>query len=133
MSPEGKPRHFIKEWRKYRRMTQEEVASAIGGSVSSISQLENGKQGYSQTILEALAEIFQCTPVELLSVNPIEQHQGSSRRPSQNAAVSLISLLDNLRSLADAHPERLALALEALERLTDQPDSAQNSGTKDNR
>ncbi|WP_331373801.1 helix-turn-helix domain-containing protein [Sinorhizobium chiapasense] len=129
MSPEGKPRHFIKEWRKYRRLTQEQIASSLGYAVSSLSQLENGKQGYSQAILEALAELLQCTPADLLSVNPIEERREDQ---SREAVVSLLSLLDNVRNLAGAHPERLALALEALERLTDQPGSSQTSGTTDN-
>ena len=130
MSPEGKPRHYIKEWRKHRRMTQEQLASAIGSAVSSVSQLESGKQGYSQATLEALSEVLQCSPADLLSVNPTE---GRPEEPSREAVTSLLSLLDNVRSLADAHPERLALALQALERLTDQPGSAQTSGTKDTR
>lgn len=130
MSPEGKPRHFIKEWRKYRGMTQEQLASALGYAVSSISQLENGKQGYSQAILEALGVILQCTPAELLSVNPIERNRDEQDRGS---VVSLLSLLDNVRNLANAHPERLALAIEALERLTDPGGNSQSSGKTDNR
>ncbi|AAL49625.1 unknown [Sinorhizobium phage PBC5] len=129
MSPEGKPRHFIKEWRKHRRMTQEQLASAVGSAVSSVSQLESGKQGYSQATLEALAVVLQCSPADLLSVNPIE---GLPDEQPREEARSLLSLLDNLRNLANAHPERVALALEALEQLTDRPGSDQTSGTKDN-
>ncbi|MCA1490119.1 helix-turn-helix transcriptional regulator [Ensifer sp. NBAIM29] len=128
MSPEGKPRHFIKEWRKYRRLTQEQIASALGYAVSSLSQLENGKQGYSQAILEALGEVLQCTPAELLSVNPLDQPQEDQ---SREAVGSVLALLDNVRNLANAHPERLALALEALERLTGPSGNGQSSGTKD--
>ena len=66
-------RHFIKEWRKYRNLTQEQLASRLGVAVSSISQLETGKQGYSQATLEALAEALMCQPADLLMRDPTRE------------------------------------------------------------
>lgn len=66
------PSHFIKQWRKFRKMTQEKLADEIGVAVSTISQLESGKQGYSQATLEALAEALQCDPADLLMRNPTQ-------------------------------------------------------------
>lgn len=64
-------RLFLKEWRKYRDdMTQETLAERAGMSVSNISQLERGLQGYSQEGLEALADALQCEPGHLLTVDP---------------------------------------------------------------
>lgn len=63
-------RHFIKEWRKYRGLNQEQLAERIGVSVSSISQLETGKQGYSQATLEAIAHALRCEPQDLLMRDP---------------------------------------------------------------
>ena len=63
-------RHFIKEWRKFRHLTQEQLASRLEVAVSSISQLETGKQGYSQPMLEALADALECQPADLLMRNP---------------------------------------------------------------
>ena len=61
---------FVKEWRKYRGLTQEQLAERVGWSVSNISQLEQARQGYSQEGLEALAEALNCDPGQLLTVDP---------------------------------------------------------------
>jgi len=64
------PRHYIREWRKYRGLTQEQLAGRLGVVTSSVSQLETGKQGYSQPMLEAIADALGCGPADLLNVNP---------------------------------------------------------------
>lgn len=63
-------RHFIKEWRKHRGLTQDQLADRVGVATSTISQLETGKQGYSQPTLEAIADALQCEPADLLMRNP---------------------------------------------------------------
>lgn len=67
----GHKGHFIAEWVKYRDITQEKLAEEAGYSTSSINQLKNGKQGYSQAALEALARALKCEPWELIAVNPL--------------------------------------------------------------
>jgi transcriptional regulator with XRE-family HTH domain len=51
-------------------MTQAELADLVHMTESSISQLENGKQGFSNGTLESLSEALMCTPGELLDLNP---------------------------------------------------------------
>lgn len=63
---------FLKQWREYRDLTQEQLAGRVGWSVGNVSQLERGLQGYSQEGLEALAEALQCDPGQLLTVDPTE-------------------------------------------------------------
>lgn len=63
-------RIFLKEWRKYRGMTQEQLAEAAGMAVSNVAQLEQGRQGYSDKGLEALADALRCTPGQILMVDP---------------------------------------------------------------
>lgn len=63
-------RHYIREWRKFRGLTQEQLAGRIGMAASTISQLENDKQDYSQATLEALASALSCEPGDLLMRNP---------------------------------------------------------------
>jgi transcriptional regulator with XRE-family HTH domain len=53
-------------------MTQARLAERIDMSVSSISQLESGKQDYTQGTLEALADALQCEPGDLLMRNPLD-------------------------------------------------------------
>lgn len=70
LKPDG-PRHFLKQWRKFRRLTQEQLAGRLDMSNSSISQLETGKQGYTQDTLEALADALSCQPGDLLMRDPL--------------------------------------------------------------
>jgi len=63
-------RHFIKEWRKYRGLTQETLAERAAMTPNNLSQLENHKQRYSAEGLERLAEALQCEPAQLLTVDP---------------------------------------------------------------
>jgi transcriptional regulator with XRE-family HTH domain len=68
--PAVRRRIFLKQWREYRDLTQEQLAERVGWSVGNVSQLERGLQGYSQEGLEALAEALQCDPGQLLTVDP---------------------------------------------------------------
>lgn len=61
---------FLKSWRKHRDMTQEELGAAVGLTAASISQLENGKQGFTDESLANFARALQCTPAELLAHDP---------------------------------------------------------------
>lgn len=63
-------RIFLKEWREYRQLTQEALADRVDMSVSNISQLERGLQGYSDEGLQALAEALQTEPGHILTVDP---------------------------------------------------------------
>lgn len=69
---------YLKEWRKHRHLTQEQVVDRLAAfddpllpqTAASLSRLENGKQPYGQRILEALAGIYQCEPDHLIGRNP---------------------------------------------------------------
>jgi transcriptional regulator with XRE-family HTH domain len=65
-------RIFLRQWREYRGLTQEQLAELVGWSVGNVSQLERGLQGYSQEGLEALAEALQCDPGDILTVDPFK-------------------------------------------------------------
>lgn|SRR5690606_17347145 len=90
-----RPRHFIREWRKYRGLTQQQLADRVDVAVSTISQLENGKQGYSQALLEGLAEALSCEPWDLLHNDPNKEGD----------------VVDLTRLLKDASPEKKAEAI----------------------
>lgn len=68
-------RYFFTEWRKFRSLTQEKLAALAKLSTASISQLETGKQGFTDATLEALAEALQCNPGDLLARNPLDPAQ----------------------------------------------------------
>jgi len=66
------PRHFIREWREYRGLSQDRLAERIGKSTATISQIENNRQGYTQSTLEALADALNTDPASLLMRNPLD-------------------------------------------------------------
>ncbi|UXN69929.1 helix-turn-helix domain-containing protein [Devosia neptuniae] len=66
-------RHFIREWRTYRGLTQEMLAERLDISKASLSRLETGKQPYTQDMLEALAEALMCEPADLIMRDPTSQ------------------------------------------------------------
>lgn len=69
-APPQRRRHFIKQWREFRHLTQEQLAERTGMSNNNISQLENFKQNYSAEGLEAIAEALNTEPGLLLMVDP---------------------------------------------------------------
>ena len=68
-APRGR-RNFIREWRKHRDLTLEQLAEKVDMSPSAISQIEVGRMGYSRDSLERLADALACEPGDLLSRPP---------------------------------------------------------------
>jgi transcriptional regulator with XRE-family HTH domain len=66
----AKQRHFIREWRKFRELTQEQLAERIGVTKSYVSKVEAGKRRYDQPFLEAAAEVLRCDVADLLVRDP---------------------------------------------------------------
>lgn len=63
---------YLKEWRKHRGLTQERLADRLETTKGFISQLENGHRGYTQRLLERLADALMCEPADLLIRNPTD-------------------------------------------------------------
>jgi transcriptional regulator with XRE-family HTH domain len=62
--------HFIKEWRKHRGLTQEQLAERIGIDRGYLAKIESGKRRYDQPFLEAAAEVLRCEPADLIIRDP---------------------------------------------------------------
>lgn len=70
-NPDHRRRHFVREWRKFRGLTQEQLAEKLETTKANISRIENLHQGYTQDFLEACADVLKIEPAALLTVNPI--------------------------------------------------------------
>ena len=64
-----KARHFLREWRKYRQLTQERLAERISVTPGTISQLENGQISY--TLYGLGLFLLALTVVGLVVVYPL--------------------------------------------------------------
>lgn len=67
-------RFFFREWRKFRQLTQEQLAERVEMSVASISQIETGKQGFTDATLTVLARELNCREGDLLMRNPLDKN-----------------------------------------------------------
>jgi transcriptional regulator with XRE-family HTH domain len=61
---------YVRHWRKLRKLTQDELGAIVGASGSSISQLETGKQGFTDKTLADLARALEVSPYALLLHDP---------------------------------------------------------------
>jgi len=74
MLSDRKPRRqtFLRAWRKYRGMTQDQVAEILEMDRSTISKIENGVLPYDQDFLERTSLVYLCEPEDLISIDPLK-------------------------------------------------------------
>jgi transcriptional regulator with XRE-family HTH domain len=69
-NPKRRRRTFIKAWRVFRNLTQEQLAERLRTTKANISRVETGNQGYTQDFLEACAEALGTDVANLLMRDP---------------------------------------------------------------
>jgi transcriptional regulator with XRE-family HTH domain len=62
--------NFVKAWREYRQLTQDQLAEATDISPAQISKIENGQAKFSHDSLYRLARALKCSPADLIARNP---------------------------------------------------------------
>jgi len=82
----------IKELRKRKNLTQEQVAEYIGIDPASLSNIENGKYYPTSENLEKILAIFNISPHDLFK---IEQYQDNT------------DLHSEIDTILNSHPERM--------------------------
>lgn len=95
---DGPPRHHVRQWRKFRGLTQERLAERTPFSAGAISQLETGRTAYTQDMLEALAAALDCSPGDLISRDPYAEgdivHLYNDLSPeNKRVAIEMIKVL----------------------------------------
>ena len=63
-------RTYLREWREFRGLTQEQAAERFGIDRSHLSKVERRQVPYSQGLIEAAADAYNCEPKDILGVNP---------------------------------------------------------------
>ena len=99
----GQPRHFIRQWRKYRGLTQEQLAERIGIARSYLTKIERGDRRYDQPFLEHAAEALRCEPGDLVMRDPTTAESLWSvwerlTPPERAQAVAVIEALSRARA-----------------------------------
>ena len=70
--PHARSKHFLREWRSYKKISQEEAADRAEIDRTSLSKVEAGKVPYNQDLLERLALAYGCDPEDLLAIDPLK-------------------------------------------------------------
>lgn len=71
MAKKGKKRRtFLKEWRKFRGLTQEQLAERLELTQATVARIERGDISYTQPVLEAMADALRCEPADLIMRDP---------------------------------------------------------------
>lgn len=65
----------IKELRRAKGLTLQELAELVGSSNQQISQLETGRRRLNVDWLERLSKVFDCHPIEILDDGVLAQNE----------------------------------------------------------
>ena len=64
--------NYLRAWRTFKKLTQEQLAEAVGTNANMIQYLETGERGLSAKWLRRLAPALDITPGLLLDHDPSE-------------------------------------------------------------
>lgn len=65
-------RNYLRQWRKFRQLSQEQLAEKVGTTKSVISLLENEERPLSSKWLRKLGDALDTTPGRILDIDPNE-------------------------------------------------------------
>jgi DNA-binding Xre family transcriptional regulator len=72
--PVKAPANYLRAWRLFRGYaSQGDLAKASGITRATICRLESGAMPYRQWLLEKLAKVLDCAPVDLIGTDPTAQ------------------------------------------------------------
>lgn len=94
-------RTFIRHWREFRELNQDQAAERIGIDRSQLSRIENGKAPYNQAFLEAAAYAYRCDPADLLMRNPLDDD-------------AIWTLIDVVRGTSSEKQKQISAVIETL-------------------
>jgi transcriptional regulator with XRE-family HTH domain len=80
-NPKRRRPHFVRAWRKFRGLTQEQLADRLHTTKPTISRLENLRQGYTQDFLEACADVLGTDPASLIAQAPPGNASPKPKKP----------------------------------------------------
>lgn len=91
---------YFKEWRKFKGLTQQQLADRLGTTKTRVSMKERGEEGWDNAYLAALADALGVDePASLLMRNPLDKDAVwsllDSLKPTSRAkALDYINLLN---------------------------------------
>jgi transcriptional regulator with XRE-family HTH domain len=84
------PRHFLRQWRKFRGYTLEQAAERVGMTHQNLGKIERGKVPYNEMLLDLLADIYRTdrgrSSCATLPVHGLRCGRSTISSPRQNAS-----------------------------------------------
>lgn len=66
----AKRKHFLRQWRKHRGLSQVQLAERLHITQGHLSKIENHKKPWDEDLLSLAAEELRCDPVDILIRDP---------------------------------------------------------------
>jgi transcriptional regulator with XRE-family HTH domain len=78
-------KNFIREWREFRGLTQEQLAERIARTKATVSRIETGDIAYTREFLEVAADVLGTHPGILLIRAPVDgdRYLAETHRPKE--------------------------------------------------
>jgi transcriptional regulator with XRE-family HTH domain len=110
-------RNFIRDWRTAASLSQDALVERVRErlatfSKSTLSRIENGRQPYSQPILEALAWALGCEPGDLI----MRQPDSPVWTMADNLHPAIPEIVAYLRHLSTEEQEQIARIVKTFRR-----------------
>ena len=131
----NRSKHFFKEWREFRGMTQDTAIEHLDWSQSKMSRLEAGTTPYSQDDLEAAAEVYQCTVADILTRNPLTAISDDASTPAwtmqdvrphiNTVTRAMVQILYEREAIDVSADDFVAALNELLEESLERPDASE--------
>ena len=109
-APKVGQRQYLRDWRKHRKLSQEELADRAGVTHGLISQLERGITGLTHDRLANLAAALDCSAADLLAGPPSDAKAPSA--PTAGDAGLLLEALGLFSQLSEARQRRIIETIE---------------------
>lgn len=92
----------IKNFRKFRFMTQKELAAQLGLTVTTVANWEQKNPNFSVDTLVKICKVLRITPNQLLGIDPCEEYEEFKENCQKNTDIKRIfSYAQGIRELKD--------------------------------
>lgn len=86
---------YLRQWREHRQKTLVQVAEHLHMTHGNLSKIERGLVPYNQELLERLAELYRCEPVDLLIRDPSDPESiwsiWDKARPGERGQIAAVA------------------------------------------
>lgn len=92
----------IKNFRKFRFMTQKELAAQLGLTVTTVANWEQKNPNFSVDTLVKICKVLRITPNQLLGIDPCEEYEEFQEKYQANTSIRrILTYAQDIKELKD--------------------------------